>query len=74
MQNIQNNIRNLDINFFACFTVLGLICCLFLLFVTSLHVMECVKGRKESGYEEMMEVSGLASFVMFIFSVIAWAS
>jgi len=70
----MQNIQNLNINFFAVFTVLGLLCCLFLLFVTSLHVMECTKGRKESGYEDMMGMSGLAAFAMLIFSVVAWAS
>jgi len=69
----MQNIADMDLNFFAIFSVLGLLCCAFLLFVTTMHVLECSNGRKESGYENMMEFSGFAAFVMLIFSIIAWA-
>ncbi|MCK8335997.1 hypothetical protein LXA54_17045 [Erwinia amylovora] len=69
----MKDIANLNLNYFAIFTVLGLLCCTFLIFITALHVLECNKGRKESGYENMMGFSGLAAFIMLIFTMIAWA-
>ncbi|HAH4691400.1 TPA: hypothetical protein N2P55_003606 [Escherichia coli] len=66
----MQNIANLNINYYAVFSVLGLMCCALMIIFAALHVIESTKGRKETGYENMMILAGMAAVVMLLLSII----
>ncbi|HGP2725922.1 TPA: hypothetical protein ACLGO4_004746 [Salmonella enterica] len=66
----MENIAKLNINYYAVFSVLGLMCCALMIIFTALHIIESTKGRKETGYENMMILAGMAAVVMLLLSVI----